>query len=447
MIALVYLTLAFAHLRVPTPTTEELEEAAVAFRYLGRPLAEAPEGLLDFMPGLVLFDRYFPIAQDTPYLGAVELYLELPVLRLLGLDVFSLRSVPIVIALAALLAAYVLLRRLVDERLAFWAALLTASHPVFVHFSRQGHRFDEIFTLAFLLFAAFFLVRGATGGPGQRLSLALGGLAFGLGISHKITFLWYVLAAVPVLLLALRWRLLGSIVRRWPLAVGAAVVGTVPVLVNLLGTRFAVPRMMLEALLHGTRKDNVDNLDFLVNLWVRGRQLLHVMVKGQIWDPAWFTIVEGAERPYNWPAVGAFLVGCVALPLLLVLRRDAPWARGLLLVTLFYLGVLLCSPFTVSMLRPSHLLVLVPFPMLVLAAPFALPHRWLGDRPWARALALCVLLVCFVGNLHVCWSVTLRALEYSGDSAPWELQPEEHWANPTHREDRSLDKVDLPTRW
>jgi len=403
LLAVVFLAASLPNIAVPPPFPEEVHECVFAYHALTTPGTSGDPELSGYLPGMELFDRYLPLMEDNPYVGPIELYLQVPLFAALGVNVFALRLLPILFGLAGVLAMAALARRWFGPWPALVAGLLTVTHPVFVHYGREGHDKEEIFTLGFfwlgLLAVDTYFAR-------ERRSagwLVLGAGLWGLGISHKLTFLWYV-AGLVVALALLRMRPFGG---RWPSVRQGAAAG----LAAVAGAAFPIGynlthggetlRLVWARLWSPTPKDHVDNLDYLGNLGVRLQQLHDTILGGELWDPNWFPIV-GTEAPgLNVPLCAAFAAGVLVLGAGIV-RDRSPFDRDRLAWLFVVFGVvLLCSPFTVSYHHPSHLLVLYPFPQLVVALLVVAFARRVRPPGLGVALAAATVALLVAVNTHL----------------------------------------------
>ncbi len=142
-----------------------------------------------------------PTAASSPYVFS---YWQAGAVELLGRTLTGLRAVSALAGALGVPALYLLARTLFDRRTAIVAALLLATFPPHLHFSRLGMNIvaDPVFgTLALA-----FLARGLRGG--SRLDWALGGVMLGL------TQYFYEAGRLLFPLLALGWLAGGWIVWR-----------------------------------------------------------------------------------------------------------------------------------------------------------------------------------------------------------------------------------------
>ncbi len=452
LLTAVFLSMTLPNIGAPDLFPEEAQECVMTLHALTTPGSAQDPALYEFMPGTVIGDRFFPLMEDNPYVGAIELYMQLPLFWVLGVNAFSIRLLPIVAGLIGLLAAVTVCRRWFGTRPALIAGLLAATHPVIVHYGKEGHDKEEFFTAAFfwlgLLLVDTYFARERRKG----IWLVAGIAVWGMGLSHKITFLWYVLGLI-VVLAVLRMKPFGG---RWPPLrhlVPAAIcfpIGAFFTVAYNVTYRFETLRIMWASLWTPTAKDNIDNLQYLGNAWVRLQQFNDVILAGELWDPNWFPILGEERFAYNYPFAAVFFSGWIILGVLLV-RNRLPYDRMKLLFLYVLMGVVfLCSPFTVSYHHPSHLLVLNPFPEIVMGLflamlPSVFPYRRIG------AIAVGVTMVLLIAmNLNLVVAYHVRAAR----SVPHEIDA---WAPVTLEQFRKPppgmgsgkpnEFKELPDRW
>lgn len=375
VVLLIYVGLAYYQLGLPGLHYDEAKEAGLnAMEILTGAPVTAFRGA-----GVTLGGRMFPLmVQD--YIGALNVYLALPILALSGIGVPNLRLLPIATGLLAL----VLLERAISEWVAFgasnrteqaatdrrrtpisWSGLITitllAVSPSYVFWARQGI-FVTNLMLPFVFLCMWqglvWLRAGTLAGKGacaptgsglrSNLPLYLAALAGGLALYAKLLAVWVV---APFILLAGGWWLIQTIRHTgrapritWAGAIGAGVLFLLPLLpliaFNLqTGGTFASIGGNL-----GTSYYGVNNANVLGNLPIRGQQLIQVLRGEQFW----YLGGSYANVLAPWLAVLALVAG---------LWRD--WRRTLpplLLVS----GAFLFSLFTLSDLFITHYVLLQP---------------------------------------------------------------------------------------
>ncbi|MGQ9457866.1 MAG: ArnT family glycosyltransferase [Anaerolineae bacterium] len=347
-----YLALALYQIHLPGLHYDEAREAGVPAMQLllGQPL--------DPFRGSALRvgGRAWPLmVQD--YIGALNAYLLVPFLAVGGVRVASLRLLPVLCGLIALLCTWDLARRAYSERAASLAAILLAVQPAFIFWNRQGL---YVTSLTATLFALALWSGWRWRQEGRRRWLVLAALACGLGLWAKLFFLWALGAmwGAWVLLAWGRWS--RALPRRDPLGF------------LLAGLAFGVPLVpvalfnwqtsgTLLTLVHNLGRSyyGVDNLAFGQNLVTRLLQVRDVLAG----TPFWY-LGGTFEDPWWPPALALAALGIVAL----AFRRGEVPVRRLLFPYLALALIVVQSCFTVSALWHSHFVLALPLPALALAA-------------------------------------------------------------------------------
>ncbi len=353
--------------------------------------------------GLHLFGQSLPLmVQD--YIGALNVYLAVPFLALLGVSVSALRLMPVLCAALTLLFTYIFARQLFNRRVAAIAYLLLALNPSFVFWSRQGIFVTSITTtlaMAGLVCALCWYRRG------RDLYLYLGAFVLGLGLYAKLLFIWFILALLLAFILLdvrrlLSRRPLGR--KQIALALLCFALGLSPVVLYNLqtGATFATLASNLTVSYYGT-----ENLAFFRNLGDRLNQFRAVLEGGHLW------YLGGVFADRLWPYFfyGGFLA--VALIVHLKARDERGQAFFPYLVIIF---IIVASCFTVSALWFTHYALLLPWPPLAVAAALDILARRGGLGRLGLVVALGAAAVLGLADLRVDWQYH-RALSQSGGLA------------------------------
>ncbi len=403
--------------RLPGLYNDEAYDVVPAMQLvLGQPV-ELNRGV-----GLHLFGRDFPL-MISDYQGVSSMYVVLPLFALFGPGVGAVRAMTIGFGVIAVILVYGLGRRLFGRPAGVVAALLLASNPSFVFWSRVGvYVVSQVVPLA--LGAALAFLAWRRGGRAGWLLLA--GLLAGIGLSTKILFIWFILAAasagVAVWLVEWIWPIdaAGRGRRRRPLRAklnerpafggrdllagfGGLLLGAAPLIAYNLASAgtFKVIRANL-----GQTEKGVDNSAVLTNLLGRFAAFKTVLEGSYFW---FFGDINA-----NRLALPFFLASAVGLLALVCLVPGYRRYRAATVFTLvLILAILVQSAFTLSGLEETHLLLLLPFPLLICGAFVALAGDWLlgmvnglRHRPLARAAiaalpALALTIPIVAGNLLV----------------------------------------------
>ncbi len=367
---LLYLCLALAQLDLPGLHYDEAKEAGLnALEMLRQQDVEAFRAA-----GVQIGTVFLPLmVQD--YIGALNVYLALPLLALLGVTVPALRLLGVACGLATLLLVWGLGQELSSRARAGstgragWtgeiAALLLAVSPTFIFWSRQGIFVTNIVVTLAVASVWAGLRWQRTGRPSALYGLAV--LA-GLGLWSKLLFLWVLGAMAAVAIAAwLASRLRGGVS---PLPR--------PTLRSLLlaGLLFLLtlsPLLLFNQQTSGTVQSisgnlgqsyyGVENAAFLANLAARLGQI-GTLLRG---DHLWYL---GGTFANGWALwIGAGLV------LLALGLATADWRTGraraslptLLAACLFVFLLIVQSSFTVSDLFITHFAIIQPFVALLIA--------------------------------------------------------------------------------
>lgn len=387
---LLYLALTLHQLGLPGLHYDEAKEAGLNAMQLltGAPVTPFRDAALH------VGGFYLPLmVQD--YIGALNVYLALPLLGLSGIGVPNLRLLPVLTGLVALL----LLERALTEWWAFaaggssepagserasartpaqpalaglLAVTLLAVSPSYIFWARQGV-FVSNLMLPFLFLCLWQGVRWLrTGSPWALVLAALGG---GLALYAKLSAYWVLL---PFAALAGGWWLYCRLSRpasapslSWRTLAAAAAALLLPLLPLLLfnlqtgGTLASIAGNL------GRSYYGVENGNLLANAPLRWSQVMQVLRGDQFWY------------------LGGVYANNAAPSLALLAVLGGLWRnwRVVLPPLLLVAGVFAASLFTVSDLFVTHYVLLQP--LLVAAAALGLA-LWLGDgaQLWRRTRAV-----------------------------------------------------------
>ncbi len=370
-IILVYLALSLYQINLPGLHYDEAFEVVPAMQLLrGQPVAAFRNS------GWLINGQLFPwMTQD--YIGAINTYLALPFIAMLGPTPAAVRVMSILVGLVTLGLTYLLAARLAGQR---WpglaAAALLAVDPTFIFWNRQGV-FVTAITAAVGLAAVLCWQRRWQGG-GKRWSAA-GAFCLGLGLYAKLLFVWLIAALAGAVIL-LNWRYLS---RRQRLAHlrqqfngnGRAELGLIslmfllgcwPLLIYNLQTGGTFLNISQNA---ATSYYGVNNLAFGPNLLERLHQFLALLSGSHLW-------YLGATISNPLPGL---IFGAALLLTLFLAPVKRPSAGGseqaqngaaakIALFPFVVIGlVIVASIGTVSALWITHFAVLMPWPAIALA--------------------------------------------------------------------------------
>jgi len=358
---LLFCSLALWHLGLPGLYQDEALDVAPAVRLL-RGYAPWPYALF---PGTLALPLMV-----CDHVGPTSTYLMLPFLWAFGINLTAVRLYEFAVGLGALVTIFFWAQRVLLPGAAGIAVLLLTAMPSFWLACRNG------------LHVSFIVVPLAAGAlvcldrwhrQGRRLWLYAGALLLGTGLSSKLLFLWF-LAALLIGVWLAQPRVLRALGRR-ELMIGGIwfATGCLPFLLFLLLSRGLTLRTILASLTQTPY--GVRNAAFLTNLATQLRSFASTL------DGGWLTWAGASPR--NALALPLFLAAAVSL---IALGRG-PVPRRLIFCLISIAVIVLASCFTISTLGPKHLVILLPFPTLIVAG--ALSKAWSErSRPASAVLFL-----------------------------------------------------------
>ena len=356
------------NLELPGLEYDEAYDASIAGEMLqGKPLLGAQSSL--WFAG-----REWPL-MSTEIEGATGVYYTAAAFSLLGVSVEALRLAWLLVGVGTLVLLWVLARQWFDAWTAGVAAMLCATSPVFAWWSRGGGRWNALL-LPLALAMALALRRGwETRSPTW---LGIAALAFGLGLSTKILFVWLL---APILLTA--WlrrgdpRLRGGardFSGRALAGIGAAfLVGLLPLLLHNLTD--AATLQFLRANLFETQLYGHRNLDLWTNVWTQAGEFVRIMAGDtQILAPRKPSLVAAAAL---FLAIGTTTLRCVRGTFE---SNDSSGVTGRLFLLLTLFTVVPLSAISTSHIGATYLFFIVPFAWLLVAVSLRDGLEWLSPR-------------------------------------------------------------------
>jgi hypothetical protein len=337
----------------------------------------------DFVPLVAPFSNVAAFPWVYPYWQAWGI-------TLLGPELAALRIVSVIFGVLTIPAMYFLARTLFDRRAALLAALLLATFPPHIHFSRLGMNNIVDPLLAVLLFA--FLARGLQ--QRRQTDFVLAGIMLGLTqyFYEGGRVLYPLLALVWLELLALtgRARINGAVARRLGLALLVALIVALPIYYTLI----------------------VGNLPLLQRFETAGvgGSYYQVLREYNATQPVELHILRPLLIYVRWPELSMFyggekpLVLIYALPFFLLGLAYALWrlrTPGLSLALLWVLGT---SAGNMLLADSAHAArYVVGFPALVLLIVIGLRYVVVPWRPVlaAAGIALAVLQTTYYFGPHL----------------------------------------------
>jgi 4-amino-4-deoxy-L-arabinose transferase-like glycosyltransferase len=340
------------------------------------------------------------------YIGAVKTIAFAPIVAVFGMSITSIRVFQIAVAAVALLLTYLFAKRLFRSRIAgAFAAVLLAADPSYVFFTRTDLGPVDFMFLAKALSLVLLLDWWRTG---RLRSLVAGALTLGIGTYDKADFIW-IDAAIVVAALAVNSR---GLMRRLDVrtaasAISAFLLGAAPLIQYNL--RWPMPTFSAAGGYAGAGEPP-GHLGARVS---ERTQMLANLLDGRVVG-GW---LGGGISP---PRVMSVLT-CVALGVLVVLvaRRDTrPSVRPLAFVALAGVLVLAAAVVTRGGFAAHHVILVYPFPHLLVAGAAVRVAALIARRSLAIPAAT-ALMVAPISLGILTTERTYAALERTGGPPNW----------------------------
>lgn len=383
LIILLYLSLAMFNINYPGLNTDEAYHG-VASNNILKDVSDIYNGRTQYLGCyIILFGKIFPI-MPADYYGAVIAYLFYPFIHILGPNVVALRFGSIFIFAIFLLFVYQLCKIWFGKRIGLLATLLTATNLVFVQYSRVGLYRCEIIVMFFFWVGLFFLIKYSEKKKYSFMCLSF--FFFGLGLSTKINFLYYIVAlTLAYLIVGKKLNLLGTFnIKKVIIMLFSFCLGSFFMIVYNIKEPLMTIKQLLSVLIDPNATGRyttgiaVNNWDYPKNLGIRLTDLF-IFLKGDISSRFDWGVIKTCIIETISPLIISLTIISLLLVLFLALFSSSLskiTRQRMLFLYLIYSVVFLLSPFTLSSFGQGHLLVLLPFPQVALAL-------FLGDI-WRR---------------------------------------------------------------
>lgn len=289
--------------------------------------------------GIHILGLTLPLMSSSDYQGVTSTYLALPFLAIGGVNAVSLRLMTVTVGLLGIVLAYFLARAWFGRAEARLTVLMLATSPAWIFWSRLGvYVVSEVVPIATASLLAFtYWLRARPLGRHNR-GLYIGMFFLGLGLTTKLLFLWFIVAAIltGAIMFGSRvwehrqhwWGNLARLARIGSLSLLSFCAGAFPFLLYNVMTRGTWNLLKGSLSNLGATSHGVNNTAFVRNLWTEADSLKIVLDGGYFW-------FQGvAAKTYSNPLTPA-LFGIAALGLIaMVLPRPsgtskvAAWQRA-----------------------------------------------------------------------------------------------------------------------
>jgi 4-amino-4-deoxy-L-arabinose transferase-like glycosyltransferase len=343
-----YFVVGLTNLRLPGLQYDEAADAVPAIQVLNGAEPSA-------IQNITLLGRQWPLML-LHHIGPTSIYTSLIGLSLLGVSVEALRITQLVVGALSLVLLWLLARSWFDDLTAVVAVLLCASAPAFIWWSRAGANW----TVPLLpLSLGMLLSLGRWWRTGSRVALIAAALCFGLGLTTKVLFVWWVAPLALTALIAGPRRVLNAIRNTgtigFALAVVGMLIGLAPLIIHNIPNgdtfRFIFSNAAQTRIYGHNNLDVANNLGLVLSEWLRmlGGDTLHFFA------------------PAGLPLGAIAFVAALAFEVGLLITRPAARAPRRWLLVLTPLTVLPLSTISTSSIGATYVFLIVPLAWLLIA--------------------------------------------------------------------------------
>jgi hypothetical protein len=390
IIIIIFLILSLPDIYNPGISIDEADEA-IACDFIFRNNSKLAQEVLSGYY-IALFNKILPIMHG-PYTGRIHAYLMFIFSRLFGVNVFSLRFSSIIISAITILFIYLLCKLWFGNLVAVITGLLTATNLFFVQYSRVGHYREVVFVICFF-WAGFFLLCKYLQERKLYL-LCLSFFLFGLGISTKITMLFYLIGlGITFILLKKRFSILpGMTIKQIGLALISFFLGSFNIILfNILYNGETI-KFLRNSLIYPAPLSGYINLAYFSNLYERTHHFIDLLRSDLNEKIAWGVIESCSIEHIAFIFVALFFISFIFVSLYAFFSKHKLIIKyRIIFLFIFYTIVFLLTPFVCKGAHPGHLLVLIPFPQIVMALFFN--YIWLKLK--SKKIAICILSVFLI---------------------------------------------------
>ncbi len=370
LIALLFLILALPNLNYPGLSIDEAGDGIVS-GYIFKNLPAESKNLSSIIGAdrVVLFNKLIPIMTGE-YHASVNSYIILPFLRFFGFNVFALRLASLLIALFSVFLIYFVCKIWFSRRIAWVVSLLSASNLGFVQYSRVGLFREEIFIIFFFWITIFLFLKYF---EQKKLGFVYAGFyCLGLGVSNKVTFLWYaagLLLAYFSLRRKLGLSLLLSLKQKLICLTGFCLGSVFLIIYNVRQPGISFRILLQSLFFYPVIKNNtqISNLHYWENLKIRISHLIMFLKENITERCDWGVQQAGWLEHWSFMIMLLSVITFSGTLICVLLSKNHQQKYRILFFYVVFITVFALTPFTVSGFDPGHLLVLFPFTQIVLA--------------------------------------------------------------------------------
>lgn len=384
------------------------DEAADAVPALAMRAGKTPS----VVENITLFGREVPLMM-LHHIGPATIYTSAAGFALFGVSVEALRLSQLGVGALALVLLWLLARLWGGDLAAAIAALLCATMPPFIWWSRAGANY----TVPLLPLALGMMLALTLWWRSRRARwLVLAAFLFGAGVTTKILFIWMLIPLGATLLFGARPARAMAALRAMRLStlalvVAAGLLGLAPLLAHNIPVPLTINFILSNA--GQTQSYGHDNLNFAAN-FARVLAEFGEMMGGN-------TLAMGVPRTGLPLGAIAVTLAFVCEFVTLVIRRRSPQpgdaARVFLIACLA--GVLPASTVSTSSIGATYVFILVPFAWLLIALALVDAARALDRSRLRGPILVAGLTLALVANHVIANALVLEGIARTGGRGGW----------------------------
>jgi hypothetical protein len=299
---------------------------------------------------IVFLGRHYPLTSTGYMHGVLEDFLIFPAVKFFGIQLWSLRIIPVFFGVLIIILTYLAGSRLFSPAVGIIASLLLVLNPFYMRMIRSGPEYGFSLPL-FCLFPLLFFWKYFK--DRQNRYIFLGMFFLGLGLNVKGFFVWFIFGFLLSTLFCYYNDFRKINFRTACLAILSFFVGALPILYYYLQGNILINVMQRN--FHVTH-NGYNNLLILQHLALRLQQLNYVLSGGSWKECFW----------RNTP----FFIFCLSYLYILIsiiFRKDFLKRKPALHILLIFLSVSIVSVYSFTDLYPTHWYVLIPYLQFIIA--------------------------------------------------------------------------------
>jgi|GEM_PF-4564674 len=325
-----------------------------------------------FMPSIKIFNTHFPLMLVSRE-SAMESYILLPFLSLFGVNVVTIRLVPILAGAIGLILLYYFVRRFFNREAALLSLILLAVNPVFLLENKLGLNSASMLHPAMMAVLLCFYIWYQK----RKINYFILGMFFlGLGLSIRVWYSWFIVALLIFALIYFRriWQILGSNKAVTLLTgIAAFLSGSVLFVVYNVTSKFSTFQFVASSFLNSdNRRCYIDNLSRRLHVFlcsISGRWSFEE--QGSWFCRSWDCPQPLLKIPVNNMLVWFFCACFIWLAALFLLNK-AFFSKGrVLFLCGLALIIILLSPLISFQLGGPHMFILYPLIIIIIAVALA----------------------------------------------------------------------------